>query len=78
MPFLFSPAMVRLPPFFFSRPAWPSPLLSLLSPSSSMLTLPSPFVETAALPSLLTSMFTPERVTFAVWPFSALMVTVFF
>ena len=40
--------------------------MSVFSPSSSMLTLPSPFVETAALSSVLVSMFTPERVTFAV------------
>ena len=42
-----------------------------------MLTLPSPVVETAALTVLLPSMFAPERVTFAVWSFSAWMVTVF-
>ena len=82
-PLLSSSLMVRLPSLPFSTPARPKPLLTVFSPSSSMLTLPAPPVDTAAapmllwfVPVLLTSMFTPESVTLAVAPASALTVTV--
>ena len=86
-----SSLMVRVPSdscLFFSRPALPLPLFSLLSPSSSMAASWSPFTVTAALPAStglsslpspsflpLTSIFRSSKVTSTLPP-EVSMVTV--
>ena len=59
------------------RPAWATPPVKVLLPFSSMLVLPLPVTSTAAWPVELASISTFSKVTLAVWPLSALMVTVF-
>ena len=76
-----SEPMVRLPPLPFSTPARVFPLCRVLSSSTFRLTLPAPSVLTAASPAPfgpappVVSMLVSSRVTLAVAPASALMVT---
>ena len=60
-----------------SRPAWPESPVKVLLPFNSMLVLPLPVTSTAARSVELASISTSFKVTLAVVPWSASMVTVF-